>query len=163
MKVLLHADLDGLGYLGDVVEVADGYARNYLLPQHLAAKPTEANIKAIQKEKARQVETRRLARAKLVKVAESVNGVELTLKTLANEQGHLFGSVSEDDIARNLQEKGFEVQVKNVVLPEHIRQLGTYEVELHFGSDVKASVQLQVVQPTEQEDGSEEADGNAGK
>jgi len=152
MKVLLHSDIDRLGYLGDVVEVADGYARNYLLPQGLAILPSETNLRAIQKEKAAQMEQRRLALEKLQKVADEVSGAEVVIQALANEQGHLFGSVSESDIAGRLQEKGFEVQTKHVRMPEHFRVLGEYEVKLHFGQDVDTIVQVQVVRPTDAED-----------
>ncbi len=152
MKVLLHSDIDRLGYFGDVVEVADGYARNYLLPQGLAILPSEANLRAIQKEKAAQAEQRRLALEKLKKVADEVSGTEVVIQALANEQGHLFGSVSESDIAGRLQEKGFEVQTKHVRMPEHFRVVGEYEVKLHFGKDVDALVQVKVVRPTDAED-----------
>jgi len=128
MKVLLHADIDRLGYFGDVVEVSDGYARNCLLPQGLAILPSEANLRAIQKEKAAQAEQRRLALEQLKKVADEVGGAVVVIPALANEQGHLFGSVSETDIAGVLQEKGFEVQAKHVRMAEHFRALGEYEV-----------------------------------
>lgn len=152
MKVLLHADIDRLGYFGEVVEVTDGYARNCLLPQGLAILPSETNLRAIQKEKAVQAEQRRLALEKLQKVAEEVSQAEVIIQALANKQGHLFGSVSESDIAGSLQKKGFEVQTKHVRMPEHFRALGEYEVKLHFGQDVDAIVQVKVVRPTDAED-----------
>jgi large subunit ribosomal protein L9 len=151
MKVLLHSDIDRLGYFGDVVEVTEGYARNYLLPQGLAILPSEANLRAIQKEKSAQMEQRRLALAKLQKVADEVRGAEIIIQALANKQGHLFGSVGEADIAGSLQEKGFEVQTKHVRMPEHFRALGEYEVKLHFGQDVDAMIQVKVVRPTDAE------------
>ena len=150
MKVLLHSDIDRLGYFGDVVEVTDGYARNYLLPQGLAILPSEANLRSIQKEKAAQAEQRRLALEKLQKVADQVSGTEVVIQALANEQGHLFGSVSESDIAGHLQEKGFEVRNKHIRMPEHFRALGDYEVIIHFGSEVEAKVQVQVVRPADE-------------
>jgi large subunit ribosomal protein L9 len=150
MKVLLHTDIERLGYFGDVVEVADGYARNYLLPQGLAIQPTESNLRAIQKEKALQTETRRLALEKLKKVADEVSGTEVVIQALANAQGYLFGSVSESDIAGVLQGKGFEVRTKHVRMPEHFRTLGDYEVKIHFGPEVEAKVQVQVVRPTDE-------------
>ena len=150
MKVLLHTDIPKLGYLGDVVEVSQGYAQNYLLPQKLAVKPTEDSVKAIEKDRARQAEQRRLVNEKLVKVAGTVNGAEITIETLANEQGHLFGSVTEQDIAEALQKKGFEVQTKHVAMSEHFRILGTFDVKLIFAPDVKADVQVTVAQSTDQ-------------
>ena len=150
MKVLLHTDIEQLGYFGDVVDVTDGYARNYLLPQGLAIQPTEENLRAIQKEKALQAETRRLALEKLKKVAEEVSGTEVVIQALTNEQGHLFGSVSESDIAVALQEKGFEVQAKHVRMLGHFRTVGDYEVKIHFGPEADAKVQVQVVRPTDE-------------
>jgi large subunit ribosomal protein L9 len=147
----LHADIDKLGYFGDVVEVKDGYARNYLLPQGLAVAPTESAIRAIQKEKARKAEQRRLAREQMVKVAQRVDGQTVLIETLANEVGHLFGSVTEAEIAQALQAKGFEVSKKAVRMGEHIRQLGEHEVRLRFAPDIEANVTVQVVSPQTQE------------
>lgn len=155
MKVLLHTDIPELGYFGDVVEVKDGYARNYLIPQSLAVEPNEANIQRIAEERAAKAEVRRLAHEQLVKVAEGVNGAEVTIEALANEQGHLFGSVSENDVAEALRQKGFEVQAKQVKIAEHFRQLDTYQVTLHFAQDIEATVAVEVVRPTDPEDDAE--------
>lgn len=147
MKLLLHADVPRLGYFGDIVEVAEGYARNYLLPQRLAVTPTESNVKAIEQDRAHKAEERRLARSRLLKTAEKVAGAEVSISVLANEIGHLFGSVSQEDIAKALCEKGFEVQVKHVVMSEHIRMLGEYEVKLRFAEEVEAGVTVKVIRP----------------
>ena len=155
MKLLLHTDITRLGYVGDVVEVSDGYARNYLLPQKLAVKPTQANIKAVETEKAQQAELRRLAREALVKVAEKVNGARVTLRALANEQGHLFGSVGGDDVAQSLRDQGYEVQARQIMWKEHIRQLGNYEVKLRFADDIEAEIQVEVIRPETQGDDDE--------
>lgn len=151
MKVLLHTDIHPLGHLGDVVTVNDGYARNYLLPQRLAVEPTEANIQAIAEEKTRQGEVRRLALAELVAAAEKVNEAQVAIHARANEQGHLFGSVAETDIAAALQQQGFSVQAKHVNLDEHFRQLGSYDVKLKFAPDIHAAVQVAVVRPEGEE------------
>lgn len=150
MKLLLHADVPKLGYFGDVVEVADGYARNYLVPQGLAVQPTEANIKAIEAERAQRAEERRLAREQLEKAAAKVDGAAVTVAALANEQGHLFGSVTEETIAEQLRERGYEVQTKQVRMPEHLRSLGEYEVALRYADDLHATVKVVVVRPEEQ-------------
>ena len=99
MKVLLCEDVAALGWLGVVVEVNDGYARKYLLPQRLAMIPTEANLRALADEKARRTDHRKLSRERLEKVAEAVDGAEAVVASKANEQGVLFGSVGERDIA----------------------------------------------------------------
>ena len=156
MKVLLHADVPKLGYFGDVVTVKDGYARNYLLPQRLAVAPTEKMFRISPKNVPDRPSLRRLAREQLEKVAAAVDGAAITIEALANEQGHLFGSVAEAEIAAALQEKAFEIQTKQVALSEHIRMLGTFDIPLRFADDISATVQLTVVTP-----GGEESDEQA--
>ena len=156
MKVLLHTDIEGVGFLGDVVEVSDGYGRNYLIPQKKAVRPTEDNIKQIQQERSQQVEVRRLVREKLVAVAKGVNEAEVRIEALANKQGHLFGSIGEEDVSQALRDKGFEIKTKYVQMAEHFRKLDTYEVSLKFDTDIEAQIQVHVVSPKkEQEDDSE--------
>ena len=150
MKLLLHADITKLGYFGDVVEVKEGYARNYLLPQGLAVEPSESNVKAIEQERARKTEDRRLARARLLKTSEKVDGAEITIRALANDIGHLFGSVSEIDLAEALCEKGFEVQAKHGQLPGHIRNLGEHEVKIRFAEDISVGVVVNVIRPEDE-------------
>ncbi len=163
MRVLLQADIAKLGYYGDVVEVKAGYARNYLLPQRLAIEPTEANVKAIESERARRAEERRLAQEQLVKAAARADGAEITIPANANEQGHLFGSVTEDAIASSLREKGLEVQNQHVVLPEHLRVLGSHPVKLLFARGVEANITVHIVRPEEPASESEPESENAGR
>ena len=122
MKVLLYKDIQKLGYLGDIVEVNEGYARNYLFPQGLAKRATENNIRAIAQDKARAAEVRIEERKRLETAAQAVEGAEAVLAAKANEQGHLFGSITEKMIAQNLREQGFQVADEIVVLPEHIKE-----------------------------------------
>jgi large subunit ribosomal protein L9 len=145
MKVLLCEDIDRLGWLGDVVEVAEGYARNYLLPQRLATPATEANIKAIAEEKGKRTEQRKLEGRRLEAAAKAVEGAEAVVAAKANEQGHLFGSVTAREIAANLREQGFEIADKIVHLPEHIKEVGTHPVTLRFSPDLTATVNVVVV------------------
>ena len=145
MKVLLISDVKKLGYLGDVIDVADGYARNFLLPQGLAKAATDNNIKAIAKTKTKRAEERKLERVQIEKVAQAVNGAEAVVAAAANEQGHLFGSVFKHDIAENLRAQGFEVADDVIALDEHIKQVGTFSVNLHFADDLKATVSVVVV------------------
>ena len=145
MKVLLCEDIKKLGWLGDVVEVNEGYARNYLLPQGLAKVATEGNIRAIAQEKSKRAEQRLHERKRIEKAAEAVSGAEAVLAAKANEQGVLFGSVTESMIAANLRAQGFEVADEVVRLPEHIKHLGTHEVALRFAEDITAEVHVVVV------------------
>lgn len=150
MKVLLCEDIDRLGWLGDVVEVKTGYARNYLLPQGLAKVANEASIRAIAEEKARRAEQRRLDGKRLEEAVKAIEGAEAVVAAKANEQGHLFGSVNERQIAANLREQGFEVRDEIVQLPEHIKEVGTHSVTLKFRDDLTATVNVVVV--SEQQD-----------
>ncbi|MCU0913973.1 MAG: 50S ribosomal protein L9 [Planctomycetes bacterium] len=145
MKVLLCDDIKKLGWLGDIVEVNEGYARNYLLPQGLAKVATEGNIRALAKEKAKRAEQRLRERKRIEKAVEAVEGAEAVLAARANEQGVLFGSITEAMIAANLRAQGFEVADEIVKLPEHIKQLGTHNVTLRFADDLTATVRVVVV------------------
>jgi large subunit ribosomal protein L9 len=165
MKVLLTRDVEKLGWLGDVVEVKTGYARNFLLPQRVAIVPTEANIKSLVDEKAKRAEQRLEEKKKVVTAAENVSGAEVVLALKANEQGHLFGSVTQHSIAENLRGQGFYVADEVVVLPEHIKEVGTHEVTLKYkipgegGSVSDKAVKVKVVvvaeTQTQKEDGAE--------
>jgi len=145
MKILLCEDIDKLGWLGDVVEVSEGYARNYLLPQRLAKPATEEAIRSIAEEKTKRAERRRLEGRRLQAAAEAVDGAEAVVAAKANEQGHLFGSVTPRQIAANLRSQGFEVADETVQLHEHIKQVGTHAVTLKFAADVTATVNVVVV------------------
>jgi len=155
MKVLLCEDIDKLGWLGDVVEVKTGYARNYLLPQGLATIANEASIRAIAEEKARRAEQRKLEGKRLEDAAKAIEGAEAVIAAKANELGHLFGSVNERQIAANLREQGFEVRDEIVKLPEHIKQVGTHPVTLKFRDDLTATVNVVVVPQQQTEAGAE--------
>jgi large subunit ribosomal protein L9 len=157
MKVLLCEDIQKLGWLGDIVEVNTGYARNYLLPQGLAKVATEGNIRALAKEKAKRAQQRLQERRRMEKAVEAVNGAEAVLAARANEQGVLFGSVTETMIAANLRAQGFEVADEIVKLPEHIKQLGTHNVTLRFAEDLTATVKVVVVpEQVEEQQGEEQ-------
>jgi large subunit ribosomal protein L9 len=145
MKVLLCEDIDKLGWLGDVVEVKTGYARNYLLPQGLAKVANEASIRAIAEEKARRAELRKLEGKRLEQAVKAIEGAEAVVAAKANEQGHLFGSITERQIAANLREQGFEVRDEIVQLPEHIKEIGTHSVTLKFRDDLTATINVIVV------------------
>ena len=151
MKVLLCEDIDELGWLGDVVEVKTGYARNYLIPQGLAKVANEASIRAIAEEKAKRAEQRRLEGKRLEEAVKAIEGAEAVVAAKANELGHLFGSVTERHIAANLREQGFEVRDEIVQMPEHIKEIGMHSVTLKFRDDLTATVNVVVV-PEQQDE-----------
>ena len=155
MKVLLCEDIRMLGWLGDVVDVTEGYARNYLLPQGLAKVANEGNIRAVAEEKARRAEHRIKERSRLEQAAEAVDGAEAVLAAKANEQGVLFGSITDKHIAANLRAQGFEVADEIVHLDEHIKHVGTHSAVLKFADGLAAKVAVVVV--AEQEAAKQEA------
>ena len=155
MKVLLCEDIKKLGWFGDVVEVSNGYARNYLLPQGIAKVVNENSIRAIAEEKAKRAEQRIHESKRLEEAAKTVDGAEAVIASKANEQGHLYGSVTAEQIAANLRAQGFQVANEVVQLPEHIKQVGTHAVTLKFSGDVTATVNLVVVP---EQDDTENAD-----
>jgi large subunit ribosomal protein L9 len=145
MKVLLCEDVETLGWYGDVVEVKEGYARNYLLPQRIAVEPTEKKIKEMAEERAQRAAKRQLVFAQLKKAAEAVNGAEAVIAAKVNELGHLFGSITESQIAENLRAQGFEIADKFVRLDGHIKEVGQFDVRIKFAADITAVVKVTVV------------------
>ena len=145
MKVLLKEDIQKLGWFGDIVEVNNGYARNYLLPQGLATTVSEDSIRALAEEKAKRAEQRIKEKKRLEEAAKAVDGAEAVIAAKANELGHLFGSVSEKQIAANLREQGFTVADEVVQLQEHIKAVGTHQVKLRFSENVIVNVNVIVV------------------
>lgn len=145
MKVLLRSNIGTLGQIGDVVEVKPGYARNYLLPQHLAVAPTEANIREVEARKAEYLAELARRREEIETRAKAVDGKEITISARANEEGHLYGSVGPAQISAAMAEEGLFVEPSEIHMDQPIRQLDKYDVELRFEQDVTATVHVWVV------------------
>jgi large subunit ribosomal protein L9 len=145
MDVILREDIEKLGNRGQVVKVAPGYARNYLLPKKLAVAATDANRKIVEQE--RQAHLRK--EAKLVSEAEDlaklVNGVSVTIAQKAGENDQLFGSVTSKDVAEALAAKNFTIDRRKIHLEDPIKQLGEYKVPVRLHRDVTAEVTVTVV------------------
>lgn len=143
-KLLLQADVKALGKIGDIVEVSDGYARNYLVPQGLATEPTPKNIERVEEERKRIEAQRAQELAEKKAMAERLNGVEVTIVVTCNEQGVLFGSVGPKEIADALKEEGYNIDPKNVQLAEHLKQVDKYAVTLELAPEVTSSITVWV-------------------
>ena len=144
MQVILKENIETLGHIGDIVKVAPGYARNYLLPKGLAVEATAKNAKALDHVK-RQMAYRKdkaLESAKHLAAKLAATSIELLHK--AGDEGKLFGSVTNMDIAVSLKEKGFEIDRKAIVLPEPIKQLGEFEVAIKIHPEVAATIKVTV-------------------
>jgi large subunit ribosomal protein L9 len=145
VKLILLEDVENLGLAGEEVNVAAGYARNFLLPRGLATKATKgtermlaARKEKIEKQRAAELDA---AKALAAKVAET----EISIPMQASEDDQLFGSVTARSIAEKLAENGIEVDVQRIKLEEHIKTLGSYEVEVKLHADVAAVVKVWVV------------------
>lgn len=145
MKVLLKKDLAHLGIVGDVVEVSAGYARNYLMPNQLATRPTAGNVRALAKERVAAEERRRLLLESKRAAAARLAEVEVTIPAAANEEGVLYGSVGRREIAAALNALGHEVEADHVQLHEPIRHLDNATVTVRLAEGISADVKVWVV------------------
>lgn len=155
MKVLLLNDVNKLGWLGDIVEVKNGYARNYLVPYGLATIPTEENIKAIAEKKAQKAQERKMAHEKLARVCAEVEGTSVKIVAAANSQGHLFGSVGAAEIGAALRKAGCEIS-DDMVGGGHLKETGSFDITLKLASDLHATVKVEVVAEGQEVDAAEE-------
>jgi large subunit ribosomal protein L9 len=146
MQVLLKQNVDNLGRVGDVVKVRPGYARNYLLPSGVAVAVSAGNLAEIERlrARARLDEQERIKRLK--ELAQSMGDVSVTIEGRANEEGHLFGSVSAPQIAAALRAKGYPIDDPQVRLESPLKEIGVFDVRLHLHQDVDATVKVWVVQ-----------------
>ena len=157
VKLLLKESIKNVGKVGDVVEVSPGYARNYLLPKDLAMAPTPNNVKKIE---ARRKEVERLEAEKREQQKQLIGklaGVEVTLERRANEQGHLFGSVSATDISKALQAMGHAVEPDDINLPGKLDRIEKYTVVVSFAEDLKTEIKVWVAPDAESKEGIEAA------
>jgi len=145
MKVILREDVEKLGKAGEVVKVADGYGRNFLIPRRLAVPADVRNMKALEHER-RVIETRaRKARKGAEATAETLSAVSLVLPAKAGEEGKLFGAVTSRDIAEALGKAGVAVDRKTILLPEPIKQVGDYKVKVRVSADIVPEISVRVV------------------
>jgi len=145
MEVILREDIEKLGGRGQIVKVADGYARNYLLPKKLAVAATESNKKIVEQE--RQAHLRREAKeqAAAEELGKMMTGIVVTIAQKAGEQEQLFGSVTSKDIAELLEQQNYHVDRRKIHLDEPIRQLGEFKVPVRLHKDVTVEVTVKVV------------------
>src|SRR5512145_1453989 len=145
MKVILREDVEKLGKAGDVVKVADGFGRNYLIPRALAIPASVRNLKSLEHDR-RVIEARvKKSRKSAESLATRLASVSLTLPAKAGEEGKLFGAITSRDIAEALEKAGVAVDRKNVLLPDPIKQLGDYKVKVKAGTDLQPEISVSVV------------------
>ena len=145
MEVILRQHVDNLGRRGEIVKVADGYARNYLLPRKLALPATAGNKQHVERERrlfeAREAEERGQAEA----IAARLTAITVEIARRVGDTEQLYGSVTASDIAEFLKEKGFDIDRRKLILPEPIKAIGEHEVPLKLHRDVTVPLKVHVV------------------
>jgi large subunit ribosomal protein L9 len=145
MKLLLCKNVAALGIVGDVVDVNEGFARNYLLPRKLATEPTSSNVRRLADARRQAEAEMARERAVLESIAKRLEGVEVTIRARANEDGVLYGSVGRKEIAAALAEEGHHVAPEQIQLHTPLRRLDNLEVELRFAADLRSMIKVWVV------------------
>jgi large subunit ribosomal protein L9 len=145
MKVILIEEIRGLGTRGDVVTVKDGYARNFLIPKNLAREATTGNLKQVEHEKRKWALLAQEEKNAAQKSADAVKGVKIVIEKRVGEHGHLFGSVTANEIADALEAKGINVDKRRIELGSPIKNVGVHDVEVRLHREVSAHIQVEVV------------------
>jgi large subunit ribosomal protein L9 len=146
VEVMLMADVKDLGIQGDTVQVADGFARNYLIPKSLAAPVTEATRRRLEKLRRELEKTREAEVVAAQAVAAKLVGASYTIPVKVGEEGKLFGSVTTSDIADAAAAQGAEIDRHKIELDEPIRELGVYDIKIKIHADVDATIKVWVVE-----------------
>jgi large subunit ribosomal protein L9 len=145
MEVILRQAVENLGQPGDLVKVSPGYARNYLLPRGVAFEATPGNVKRIAQERARLEAAESQRRESASDLSKRLEEVSLTFSARVGEEGKLFGSVTSADIAQQLEAQGFEIERRQIDLPEPIKTLGVFRVPVRLHPDVKPEIKVWVI------------------
>ena len=143
MEILLIENVPSLGVRGDVVNVKDGYARNFLLPRKKALPVTAGNKRQIELEKERNIKLRAKELADAQALGEKLSALALTVAKKVGDNGHLFGSVTNGDLAELLKAKGFEIEKQAITVP-HVKSVGAYEADVRLYAGVHATISLEV-------------------
>lgn len=144
MKLILKETVDKLGVQGDVIDVKSGYARNYLIPQGLADIASESNLKKVEEEKLRNEEDAKKYYLEVQGQAVQLEGISLTFKVRAGDDGKLFGSVTNSDIADRLNQGNlnFEVDRRNIILDESLKLLGEFKVPIRLHNQIEVEIEV---------------------
>jgi len=144
MKIILTQDFETLGFEGDIVDVAKGYARNYLIPKGVAIEANNSNVKAMEMRKGKIMANRTKVKEVAERAREKISQVTITVRQKVGEEGKLYGSVTSRDIAQGLESEGITVDRKKIVIDETIRALGEFEVPIKLHPEVTAKIKVVV-------------------
>ena len=144
MEIILRETIDNLGRAGQTVKVADGYARNYLLPRKLAYPATAGNMKVIEFERQSLLKKEAKQKGDADKLREVLDTVEIVIRRKVGEHNTLYGSVTNSDVAEELEKKGYEVEKRKIHMDDHIKSTGEFSIPIRLFKDVTAHVKLRV-------------------
>ena len=144
MKVILKEDVKDLGNMGTVIDVANGYGRNYLIPKNFAVEANPKNIKQLEHEKNRILAKAKKIRKSSEDAAEEISKLSISIEAKSGEEDKLFGSVTSKDIAEEIAKQGIDIDKRKIILEEPIKRLGSYEITVKVHQDVTANVKLEV-------------------
>ncbi|MCM8792129.1 MAG: 50S ribosomal protein L9 [Candidatus Omnitrophica bacterium] len=145
MKVILIEDIEKLGKANEVIEVKDGFARNYLFPYRKAILATAENLRCLEEEKKRKLKQIEKKRQETEELAKRLDGMSVNVLVKVNENGELYGSVTAQQISEAIRQEGFEVDKKYIILKEPIRKLGVFECLIRFSTEIEAKIKVWVV------------------
>ena len=145
MKILLKKDIQKLGKIGDVVDVANGYARNYLLPKNFATTVTHGNIEQIKFQRMKNEEKQKEEIKNIQVLADEISNISYTITVKTNKEGKLFGSVTANHIAEAISEKGYQIDENMVILETPIKECDLYNVTVRLHPEVKAQCRVWIV------------------
>jgi large subunit ribosomal protein L9 len=149
MKVILQETLEGVGNLGDLLDVSPGFARNYLLPRRKAVEASNRNIKAVEHAQRVTAEKAKKEKLEIESHAKNLSSVSLTIPAQVGKDDKMFGSVTSKDIAEGLAEKGFEVDRRKIQLAQPIKELGTFTIPVKLPREVTASISVHIIKKQE--------------
>ena len=146
MKVILREDVRNIGSMGQIIDVADGFGRNYLVPKGLAVEANTKNIKSLEHEKKVIQEKAKKIRNQAQDLAGKISNTTLVIKAKAGEEGKLFGSVTTMDIAEQLKKEGFDIDKKKISMEEPIKRIGSHAVKIKIHPEIATEVKVQVIE-----------------
>ncbi len=155
-EIILRKDVDGLGEEGDIKKVAGGYARNYLFPFGYAVIKTDSNIKKLENERGAIDERKAKKLNESKSLVDRINGVEIELHVNAAKSGKLFGSITALDIVKALDEKGHQIDKKQISLPKSIKSTGIYDIPVKFYGNISTSIKAKIVDKEQEEQAKQE-------
>lgn len=145
MKVILRDDIEKLGSVGDVIEVADGFGTNYLLPRNLAVRATKGNLRSIEEIRKQKQFRDNKKKKEADKIKDKLEKLSLTAEVQTGEDDKVFGSVTSATVATLIEEQGFQIDRRKILLDDPLKTLGVYTIEIKLAKDVTAAVKLWVV------------------